>query len=74
MPNAGNGQVAEDAIRVVMKAAIWAPSAHNRQTWDLIVTGDKGDLDRLSQRRYSGFLPSTPSAMAVEEPLRRKRF
>lgn len=54
----------QDIVEII-EAATWAPSAHNRQTWDFIVTFDRSKIDLLSQRRYSRFLTSTPCAIIV---------
>ena len=46
--------VTEDEIREVLRAAMAAPSAHNRQPWEFMVVRDKEKLEELSHcSRYS---------------------
>lgn len=47
--------VSEGDIREVLRAAMAAPSAHNRQPWEFMVVRDKEKLEQLSRcSRYSG--------------------
>ena len=47
--------VREDDIREVLRAAMAAPSAHNRQPWEFMVVRDKEKLEQLAHcSRYSG--------------------
>ncbi len=40
--------IAEDVIRSLLEAAVWAPSALNSQPWAFVVVQDRKELDRLN--------------------------
>ncbi|RLI96731.1 MAG: hypothetical protein DRO96_02465 [Candidatus Aenigmatarchaeota archaeon] len=41
--------VPEDTISKIIKAGVWAPSAHNRQPWSFIVLTNKEKINELSR-------------------------
>ena len=58
--------VAEDEIREVLRAAMAAPSAHNRQPWEFFVVRDKDRLEALSHcSRYSTPVGRAPVCIVV---------
>ncbi|HHY35890.1 MAG TPA: nitroreductase family protein [Firmicutes bacterium] len=61
-------EVPDDVLKQVVEAATWAPSSHNKQTWEFIVTRDKDKLAALSERRFSRFLKGCPAAIVVLAP------
>lgn len=61
-------EVSDDVLKLVVEAATWAPSSHNKQTWEFVVTRDRAKLDALSQRRFSRFLKEAPAAIIVLAP------
>ncbi|MHB8926728.1 MAG: nitroreductase family protein [Bacillota bacterium] len=54
-----------EAVRAVVDAARFAPSAHNRQGWEFIVIQDRERLTALSRRRFARFLAEAPLAIVV---------
>jgi nitroreductase len=58
--------VSDDIIRQVIKAASYAPSAHNGQPWEFIITRDNEKKRRLDEgRTWTRFLPKTPVVIVV---------
>lgn len=59
-------QVPEEMIQTLLKAAMAAPSAKNRQPWEFIVLNDRTILDTLAgQLRYAKMLAEAPLAIVV---------
>ncbi len=58
--------VSEDQIETLLKAAMFAPSAANRQPWHFIVISDRSLLDAVPQfHEYAAFLRGAPLAILV---------
>ena len=64
--------VAEDLIKKLLEAAMYAPSAHNQQPWQFIVIQDRQVLDKIPE----GVVPFSLIAVGypAEEKLRPDRF
>lgn len=60
--------VPDEVLNLIIQAATWAPSSHNKQTWEFIVTRDPEKLSALSERRFSRFLKGCPAAVIVLAP------
>ena len=45
----GADAVPDACIEQIMEAAIWAPSAHNRQPWRFVIIADPASKDRLAR-------------------------
>jgi len=56
--------VSEDALKNVIDAARWAPSACNRQGWRFIVIKDKNQIDRLEKAGVSYSIAGENLALA----------
>lgn len=58
--------VPDELVWKVIEAAGFAPSAHNGQPWEFIVTRDNEKKRRLNEgRKYTRFLPDTPVVIVV---------
>lgn len=58
--------VPDDMVQSLLKAAMAAPSAKNRQPWEFIVLNDRELLDTLAgQLRYARMLANAPLAVVV---------
>lgn len=58
--------IPEPVIRRMLQAARWAPSARNRQPWQLIVIRQPETLQRIGQIASSGaFIAHAPLAIAI---------
>lgn len=58
--------VAEDLIKKLLEAAMYAPSAHNQQPWQFIVIQDRQVLDKIPEfHPHSSMLKSAPLAILV---------
>ena len=56
----------ESTIETLLKAGMAAPSAHNRQPWELVVITDRGVLDRLAaEHPYARMLLQAPACIIV---------
>ena len=66
-------EVPDEVLRQIVEAATWAPSSHNKQTWEFIVTRDREKLAALSERRFSKFLRGCPTAIIVLAPEHRSQ-
>lgn len=59
-------QVADESVEVLLRAAMAAPSAHNRQPWRFVVVRDSETLRQLSQATpYSSMIGGAALAIAV---------
>lgn len=57
-------EVSEDQIEVMLKAAMYAPSASNQQPWHFIVIKDRNILDKIAEvHPYAKML--TQAALAI---------
>jgi len=60
------GDVTEDQVTELLKAAMAAPSARNRQPWEFIVIRDRGVLDSIREfHSSSAMLADASLAIAV---------
>ncbi|MBE0617953.1 MAG: nitroreductase family protein [Proteobacteria bacterium] len=67
--------VAEEHVRVLLEAAMLAPSAANQQAWHFVVIDEREILDRIPDfHPYCAFLREAPLGVAVCGDLRRERF
>ena len=58
--------VSEEDLKVILEAAMNAPSASNRQPWHFIVVDDRSKLDALMEvHPYSKMLAQAPLAIVV---------
>ncbi len=58
--------VPEETIRILLEAAMFAPSARNTRAWTFVTIRKREKLDRLAQiHPYAGMLKSAPLAIAV---------
>lgn len=70
-------KVEEDTLRALLRAAVQAPSAMNRQPWTFSVVQDVGQLKRYSDQAKAallGDLPRQPKAAKYEDLLRSPGF
>ena len=67
--------VPEEHVRLLLEAAMFAPSAANQQAWHFVVVDDRGLLDRIPAfHPYCAFIRQAPLGMVVCGDLRRERF
>lgn len=58
--------IEDDTIEMLLKAAMQAPSAHNSQSWQLVVITERALLDVIPRfHRYAGMLRQAPAAILV---------
>lgn len=58
--------VEEEKITLLLKAAMYAPSASNRQPWHFLVVDDRALLDRIrAVHPYAGMLRTAPLCILV---------
>jgi len=58
--------VSEEDLKVILEAAMNAPSASNRQPWQFIVVDDRSKLDAIMEvHPYSKMLAQAPMAIVV---------
>lgn len=57
--------VSDELIERIVEAGTWAPSAHNAQPWEFIVTKDPEKKAQLSRRRWATFIESAAAAIIV---------
>ena len=58
--------VPEEMVQTLLKAAMAAPSAKNRQPWEFVVLNDRAVLDTLAEQlRYAKMLAQAPLAIVV---------
>lgn len=58
--------VSEEDLKVILEAAMNAPSASNRQPWHFIVVDDRSKLDAIMEvHPYSDMLAQAPLAIVV---------
>ncbi|MHA2358597.1 MAG: nitroreductase family protein [Candidatus Heimdallarchaeaceae archaeon] len=61
-----NKPVSEEDITSILRAAMSAPSAGNRQTWEFIVIKDREILDQINEiHRYAKMVLEAPIAIVV---------
>ena len=58
--------VSEEDVKIILEAAMNAPSANNRQPWHFIVVDDRSKLDAIMEvHPYSKMLAQAPLAIVV---------
>ncbi len=58
--------VPQEILDQILEAASWAPSAHNQQPWEMIVTRDEEKKKELAKgHRFARFLPDADVVIAV---------
>ena len=66
--------VSDEHLNLILDAAAWAPSAHNQQPWELVVTRDQGKKKALAEgHRFARFLPEADVAIVVCSSLKMKK-
>ncbi len=56
-----NTPVSEEELKAILRAGMFAPSAHNRRTWEFITVTERPLLNELSvMSRYWGMLKEAP--------------
>ena len=59
-------QISKETIKELIKAAQYAPSAHNTQPWEFLVVDDEEKLNRIMQiHSYCSFLKDAGTAIVV---------
>lgn len=59
-------EVEEEKLNEVLKAAMFAPSAHGRRPWEFIVVKEKETKDKLSKAtQYSSFVKDAPLVLVL---------
>lgn len=59
-------KVPEEMVELLLRAAMAAPSAKNRQPWEFVVVDDRAVLDALASRlKYAKMLVQAPLAVIV---------
>ncbi len=67
--------VSEDDIRVLLEAAMIAPSAGNARPWSFVVIDDKALLGRAPEiNPYAGMAPQAPLGILVCGDISRERY
>ncbi len=58
--------VSDDALRDIIRAGCYAPSAHNRQPWQFVVCRDSATLDKIAEvHPYGKMVPQAGSCIVV---------
>ena len=60
-------QVSPEDVKLILRAALMAPTSKSRRSWEFVVVDDKIDLEKLSDARDMGsqFLKGAPLAIVV---------
>ena len=60
-------QVSPEDVKLILTAALMAPTSKSRRSWEFVVVDDKTDLEKLSDARDMGsqFLKGAPLAIVV---------
>lgn len=60
-------EIDEDAVQLIMRAALFSPSSRGLRNWQFVVVDDKADLEKLADSKENGaaFLKAAPLAVAV---------
>lgn len=56
--------ISDEELEMILEAGRWAPSASNRQPWELIIIKNREILGKIAGR-YSRFLETVPVAIAI---------
>ena len=56
-----------DDLRLILRAALMAPTSKGQRSWQFVVVDDKGDLEKLADAKNLGgqFLKDSPVAIVV---------
>lgn len=57
--------ISPDDVRLILEAALMAPTSKNSQPWQFIVVEDRKTLEMLSQCKDSGAMPIARCSLAV---------
>lgn len=57
--------VPKDMIFRIIEAATWAPSSHNSQPWEFIVTQEPANIARLAQLCHAKFIGRAPVVITL---------
>ena len=61
-----NAMITDDQMETVLRAAMQAPSANNRQTWHFIVVDDRDKMDKITKvHAYSSMLKTAAACIVV---------
>ena len=60
-----NAEIDADDVRLILRAALMAPSSMNRRTWHFVVVDDKLDLEKLSDAKEHGAQMIKDAALAI---------
>ena len=60
-------EIDADDVRLILRAALMAPSSRGRREWQFVVVDDKMDLEKLSDAKDAGasFIKDAPLAIVV---------
>ena len=47
-------QVSPEDVKLILRAALMAPTSKSRRSWEFVVVDDKTDLEKLSDARDMG--------------------
>ncbi|HWQ75525.1 MAG TPA: nitroreductase family protein, partial [Syntrophomonas sp.] len=67
--------VSDEQVKVLLKAAMCAPSAGNEQPWQFVVIRDRQLLDQVPQYHpYSGMIRQAPLAILICADMKLKKY
>lgn len=67
--------ISEDLVKLMLEAAMSAPSAGNQQPWQFVVIDDRNILNGITRvHPYSGMLKQAPLAILICGDLSRERY
>jgi nitroreductase len=58
-----DGHIPEDHLKVVLEAAVWAPSGSNAQPWEFVVVRDRSTVEKI--KLFSPGLFGDPDTLVV---------
>lgn len=67
VPFGPDRRVSERDLRAILEAARWAPSAHNMQTFEILVVDDKATLAAIPSRPSETFLRENHRQLSFSE-------
>ncbi len=63
--------IEKETLKKIIEAATYAPTAHNQQPWDFIVTQEASKKEALAEgHRFARFVPDADTAVIVCSPLK----
>ncbi len=62
-----NEEIDGDAVKIILRAALMAPTSKGQRAWQFVVVDDKTDLEKLADAKDMGgqFLKDAPLAVVV---------